>query len=305
MSNSSEIYAQGYEKWEGERHRDIPAWFLIGQAALRNLVSSSGCLVRTLCILGFGIYYFIVGMSALVHFQFETLKKWDFFRAFSVLSEQTAIEVTEIMIHKHLIMWPSLSFTLITMIIFGSQLISKDKRSNALQVYFSKAISRLDYVAGKLFAVAILVSLTTMVPSAMIILMGIVLAPDHSTFLQQSWYIPIVTGTYWLVLTLVVGGISLTFSSLFSRGYMAAVGIIGFIFFSSAFSALIIKIIGSSHLIKGFNMILSLKDIGNALFDLEVSSGGRLTWQVIDMGIIVALAFILVFKKIRPVEVIS
>ena len=305
----SEIYAQGYEKWDGDRTHVIPPWFLIGQTALRNLVSSSGCLARIVFIMMFGFYYIGVFFVGLMHYQLSSLGKYPLMapvaEIYDQLIQNTGLEVTEVLVHRVLILTPSLMFTLMAMLFYGSQLISKDKRANALQVYFSKAISRFDYVLGKYMAVAIITSTVTLVPSAMLILMGLVLAPDHTTFFAQAWYIPLITGIYWLLLTLSFGTITLAFSSFFSRGYMAAVGVVGFGFITTAFTGLVIALIGSSDMVGGFAWMVSVIKIGTALFKLEVSSWSELIWQIIDLSLICGAGVILIFRNIRPVEVVK
>jgi len=307
MTNKhSEIYSLGYEKWEGERGRALPPWVLIGRAGLKNLVGSSGCLVRTIFIVFFVLYYALIIVGTAVRMQLENLSgRWEWLRGFAEAFNELAPEVSETTQHMGAVLVPSLVFTTLAMVFYGAQLISKDKRANALQVYFSKAISRLDYVLGKFFAVGIITSLTTLIPSALILLFGLMFTTDHLSFIADSWYIPILTGAYWLLLTAVFGSIALFFSSCFNKGYMAGVAIIGFSFFCLVFASLAEVIFGASYFIDGLNWSISVYRLGYAIYDLNVENWGATFWRVIDLAIISGGATWLLFRNIRPVEVVK
>ena len=304
----SQIYQQGYEKWSGEREYFIPPWLLIGKTVLRNVFTHSGCLGRLffifVVIIPMGIYYFFALGSTFTFFQAENLKDLQFFSIFSQILQQLP-DISVGQINKSFVLIPSLVFTPIAMVFYGSQLISKDKAANALQVYFSKAISRWDYVLGKYFAVGVMTASVTLVPSAMILGVGLVFTTDYVLFFQQSWYIPFLTITYWAILTLVYGSITLAFSAMFSKSYMAAVGIIGFQIFCAVLSFLLIQIFGATDFLNGFNWAFSLWGLGSSIFDLSIESPSATFWRLIDMGLIAAAGVVVVFRKINPVEVIK
>ncbi len=302
-SNQSQIYEMGYEKWEGERKRSMPAMLLIAQASLRNLVSSSGCFGRFLFNTFYILYFSTLIMTTLVHFQAERLKQYAFFALFAEASDH--IGLTEAQYHGYLILYNALFYTCFACLFYGSQLISKDKRANAMQVYFSKAITRTDYFLGKFLAVGMLTASVTLVPSAMILGMGLFLNTNFTEFVQQSWYIPLLTGSYWLLLTAVMGSLTLMFSSFFDKSYMAGVSIIGFLVFFMVFSLITTQVLGAGDMMGGTNWIGSLIDVGTALYNLEVNDWPRLIWQLIDMGLLVVAASILILRNIRPVEVVS
>lgn len=305
ISKNSEIYGQGYEKWEGVRNHARPAWFLIGTSAIRNLLMSSGCLARSLFIVFFVIYYFWVNAQTIFRTQWETISQWEFLRDIGRSFDPSSLGVEEIFYHKMNTLYPSLFFCTLVMVFYGSQLISKDRQANALQVYFSKAVSRLDYVLGKFFAVGIMTSLTTLVPSAMILIVGLVLSPDRAEFLAQSWFIPFVAVAYWLLLSSVLGSVILFFSSSFDKGYLAAVSFIGFLFFAMVTSGLLMLIFGHRFFLEGLNWGAGLVHMGTVIFDREVTNWAETGWKLFDLLIITGVCGSLVFRQIRPVEVVK
>lgn len=304
-SKHSEIYSQGYEKWEGERFRARPVWYLIGTSAVRNLLASSGCLARALFIVFFVIYYFLVGASTIFRAQWHTITQWEFLRELGRSFDPTRLGLQEVSYHKIYTLYPSLFFCTLVMVFYGSQLISKDRQANALQVYFSKAVSRLDYVLGKYFAVGMMTSLTTLVPSAMILVLGLLLNPNRADFLAQSWFIPIVAVAFWLLLTLVLGSIILFFSASFDKGYLAAVSFIGFLFFAMVSSGLLSLIFGHRYFLDGLNWGFGIVHIGTAIFDRSVPNWAETGWKLFDLLLIAGVFGALIFRKIRPVEVVK
>jgi len=105
----------------------------------------------------------------------------------------------------------------------GPELIAKDLRAGALQVYYSRPLTRLDYVAGKLMIVGVFVALITLVPAVLLYVIGVVLAKELLVVPQTLHVLAGIVGAY-LVVALVAGVLVLTVSSLSRRS--AHVGIL-------------------------------------------------------------------------------
>lgn len=69
-------------------------------------------------------------------------------------------------------------------------LISRDVRSRAFLLYFSRPIGRLDYMFGKLVIPAVFLAAVTTLPALMLYLLGLVFSPDISAVLS-TWDIPL------------------------------------------------------------------------------------------------------------------
>ena len=282
---------------------------MIGRAVLRNVLAPSGCLGWLVFIFIFiiptGVYYFNITMGSLAQFQLENLKDSEYLGFLANFIIQSGIELSVLDINKHFILIPSLIFCPVAMVFFGSQLIAKDKAANALQVYFSKAISRMDYVLGKFFAVGVMTAAYSLVPTVLILTIGLFFNTDLVGFMSQSFYIPLLSMAYWLLLTLVLGSVTLVFSALFNKSYMAAVGLIGFPIFCLVMSFLLVSIFGATDLLNGLNWFMSIFHIGWDLFSLSVDNWNALFWRLFDLAVLVSLAIFIIFKKINPVEVIQ
>jgi ABC-type transport system involved in multi-copper enzyme maturation permease subunit len=92
-------------------------------------------------------------------------------------------------------------------------LISQDIRSRALLLYFSRPISRFEYIWGKLCVPSIFIILVTTLPALCLYSIALLMSPDIST-LPQTWDIPvrIIIATFGLVLP--TSAVALMLSSL-------------------------------------------------------------------------------------------
>lgn len=305
----SQIYKQGYEKWTGDRGRALPSFYLIGRAGLRNILKTSGCIGRLVQIFLFffplASFYFVILASTISRLQIENLKHWSFFEFFANMIDQSGIQLTEGEIHVYFLSVPSLIFSMAVMIFYGSQLIAKDKGANALQVYFSKAIDRGDYILGKYFTIGVLTSVVTLIPSLLMLVLGLLLTTDHLAFFKQAWYLPLSAVAFWLIFTYVVGTVTLSLSSFFTRPALAGVSIIGFAVFFFAVTGLVIAFFGTSYFLDGFFWVVTLVDYCNILYTGNVENWPKLFWQTFDLLLICGTLHFLMLRNIKPVEVVK
>jgi ABC-2 type transport system permease protein len=82
-------------------------------------------------------------------------------------------------------------------VVVAPTLISADLAHNALPLYFSRPLSRTQYIAGKVLVVAVLMSVVTWVPDVLLVLL-------QTAFEGMSWF-----GAYgWLLGSVVAAGLS-------------------------------------------------------------------------------------------------
>ena len=67
------------------------------------------------------------------------------------------------------------------------ELIANDLKSNALQLYFSKPLTRLDYIVGKIATILIMLECITFIPVYILFL-------EHSVLSQELTFIRDNTG---------------------------------------------------------------------------------------------------------------
>jgi ABC-2 type transport system permease protein len=106
-----------------------------------------------------------------------------------------------------------LFFTMILVLIVGPDLISQDLRFNAMPLYFSRPVRRLDYFAGKLGVIAVYLSAVTIVPILLAYGLGVVFSLDIQVLRDTAWLLAGCVA-YGLVVVLSAGTLILAISSL-------------------------------------------------------------------------------------------
>ena len=115
----------------------------------------------------------------------------------------------------------------------GAGLIANDRRANALQIYLSKPLTRVDYVVGKLATLLIFLIAVTWLPGILLLLMQMLFA-GNLTFLQANLFLfPAITAYAAVAVTMAAFSM-LALSSLSKSRRFVAVMYAGLIFFTAA-----------------------------------------------------------------------
>src|SRR5438552_19166944 len=91
-------------------------------------------------------------------------------------------------------------FVFIIAIYAGAGLIANDLKANALQIYFSKPITRRDYVMGKLGVLFFFLALPTLVPGMLLFFLAALFKSDSSFFEHIFWVPASVLGYSFLII---------------------------------------------------------------------------------------------------------
>ena len=105
--------------------------------------------------------------------------------------------------------------------LIAPSLIARDMRSRAFLLYFSRPLSRVDYVFGKSVVVWAYLAMITTVPATSLYVLGVLLSPDLSV-ISATWDLPlrILAASVWLIVP--TTAVSLCFSSLTTESRYAA-----------------------------------------------------------------------------------
>ncbi len=120
-------------------------------------------------------------------------------------------------------------------------LISQDIRSRAFLLYFSRPLTRGEYLLGKLSSVWVYLSLISTIPALALYVLGVLLSPNLSV-VSVTWDLPFRIVAASVVLMLPTSVLALCFSSLTQESRYAgfawfAVWILGWFTFGAATSA--------------------------------------------------------------------
>lgn len=184
----------------------------------------------------------------------------------------------------------------------GPSLISPDLTNNALPLYFSRPFTRVEYLAGKMSVLLILLSLITWIP-------GLILFAIQGDLAGWAW----TRSNLWLAGAIVMGPLLwITVLSLIAMAMSAwvkwkvAAGalILGVYFAGAGFGRAINGILRVKS-----GTLIDLSEVKSAIwgwmFRYDTSTGLDLTDAWIALGVACAICLWLLTKKVRAFEVVK
>jgi len=194
-------------------------------------------------------------------------------------------------------------FVFIVTIYVGAGLIANDRRANALQIYLAKPMMRSEYIAGKAAILFVFLSLVTLAPALLLLLLQVVFAGNF-TFLKNNLFLfpAIIVASLLQVLLATFTMLALSALSKSSR----YVGILyaGALFFTAAVYGAMVAITGSTKL-SYLSLGANLSQVVDVIFRLEPRYATP--WQVSLIVIIglITLSISVLERRVRPVEVVT
>ncbi|MFI5381372.1 MAG: hypothetical protein ACHRHE_18910 [Tepidisphaerales bacterium] len=134
--------------------------------------------------------------------------------------------------------WLQLRLAMILILLVGPSLISQDLRFNALPLYFSRPLRRIDYFVGKLGVIAVFLGRIIILPSLIAYVLGLLFSLDI-TIIRDTFRILLASLVYGLVITLSAGLLILALSSLSRNSRYIALCWLGIWFVSGIVATLL------------------------------------------------------------------
>lgn len=212
------IFDQGYQHWSGQLAGHAWRWLAVARHGVR--VGMKNRFLRVATILawlpaaGLGFILAVWGMveqkSEYAQFILPILA--------GLLGPQVYTDPLSIRLEAWTIFYDTflmleLRLSMILILIAGPGLISQDLRFNALPLYFSRPVRRLDYFLGKLGVIAWFLALVVIVPSLIAYLLGLLFSRDL-TIIPDTLPLLLAAVGYGAVMTLSAGTLILALSSL-------------------------------------------------------------------------------------------
>jgi ABC-2 type transport system permease protein len=185
----------------------------------------------------------------------------------------------------------------------GSGLIANDLRCNALQIYFSKPLRRVDYLLGKLGILFFFVLSVTLVPGLLLWLLHLMFAGTWEALQQNAW-IGLSILVYSLILALINGLLMLAFSSLSKNSRFAGLVFFAVYFFSESVYG-VLRVVSRDTSLAFCSLKNNYLRLGELLFD-RPSLYNMPAWPSILILIVLAVGSLaILFWRIKPVEVVK
>jgi len=194
-------------------------------------------------------------------------------------------------------------FVFLVTVTLGAVSIADDRRANALQIYLSKPLTRLEYIAGKLSVLMVFLLFITWVPALLLLVVQVGFAGNF-TFLKANAYLfPAIT-VYSLIEVLLVSICVMALSSLSTSGRFVGILYTALIFFSDALYGVMRAVTGSTS-VSWIAFGNNLAQLGDLIFRVPLRY--ETPWGIslaVVVGLI-ALSAVILERRVRGVEVVA
>jgi ABC-type transport system involved in multi-copper enzyme maturation permease subunit len=277
------IHDQSYRRYRGGKTSPGRAWTVIARAGIVNML-------RKRAFLGLLIFAWLPFVVRAVQIYVST----NFPQA--ALLAPTADMFRQFLEQQDF-------FVFIITIYVGAGLIASDRRANALQIYLSKPLMRSEYIAGKAMVLIVFLTLVTLVPALMLLVLQVMFAGSFEFLRKNAFLFPAITVGAMLQV-LVASFTMLALSSLSKSSRYVGILYAGIIFFTAAIFGAMYAITGDSSL-SWLSVSASLSQLVDVVF--RVKPRYLTPWPVsltVIVGLIV-LSISVLERRVRGVEVVT
>ena len=185
----------------------------------------------------------------------------------------------------------------------GAALIAQDRRANALQIYLSKPLTRIEYIVGKLSILMAFLLFITWVPAMLLLVVQVVFAGNFQFLTANAYLFPAIT-VYALVEVVMVSMAMLALSSLSANSRFVGILYTALIFFSDAIYNVLRAVTGGTGL-SWVSFGNNLAQVGDVIFRVPLRF--ETPWPV-SLAIVVALVVLsglVLERRVRGVEIVA
>jgi len=195
------------------------------------------------------------------------------------------------------------SFAIVLAALAGPSLIAPDLANGALPLYFSRPLSRTEYVVGRMLALVGLLSAVTWIPGVLLFLM-------QSGMAGWAWFVDnwmLGAGIFFgFVLWIVLVGLVALASSAYVKWRIIAGALVLGVFFIMAGAAELTNEVLRVRWASAFSPFVAMQQVWRAMLGVDAldSAPGAATC-LLALAAMVAVLLLVVERKLRPVQVIS
>lgn len=276
------IYDQTYRPYRGTFEPHTMRWWTIARAGLKHYLSRKGMLA----------FVFIAMIPAIV----RGVLIW--------LSHQGALTdfgIIDANFFRGYLTWQG-PFLLLICIWPGAILIARDLKTNAIQLYLSRPLTRRDYVIGKFAVIAGIGAILLPAPGLLLFLMQIGLS-DNTEFLRNNYWVPLSIMGYSAVVIAGAGLLSLAASAMTRSGRYAGLLFFAIVFVSQMVGTVLRLITGSPSFI-----VLSLPEMVNQVGGLFFGGLAEQVYVLPSMTVyaaLIALSLWVLRRRVKAVEIVT
>ncbi|HUE17309.1 MAG TPA: ABC transporter permease subunit [Planctomycetaceae bacterium] len=214
------IFDQGYQHWNGPLSGHAWRWLAITRHGVR--IGMKGRALRSFLLLSLmpavalvfalSLWGLVERKSELVAVIVQFLVSANLLNP-AVVADPRHYRVEIWTLCYTLFLSTELTLSMILVLLVGPELISQDLRFNALPLYLSRPLRRIDYLVGKLGVIAAFLGMVIIVPCLLAYVLGLLFSLDL-TILSDTYRLLLASVGYGLVIILSAGTLILALSSL-------------------------------------------------------------------------------------------
>jgi ABC-2 type transport system permease protein len=277
------IHDQGYRRFSGTREPRGRGWLVIASAGIKSILAKRP------------VIFLLI--AAWVPFAVEAVKFYltTTFGQLQVLatSAQTFREFLE---HQEV-------FIFFLTIYIGTGLIANDHRANALQIYLSKPLTRLEYVAGKAAILATFLLGVTLLPAVLLLAVQAMFAGNLTFIRTNAFLFPAIT-VYAFVQVALATATMLALSSLSKSARFVGIMYAGVVFFTDSVFATL-KYLMNAGFASLVSPTQSLAQLGDVIFRVPPRNDTPTVLSLLIVFGIIAVCALVLERRIRGVEVVA
>jgi len=280
----SPVHDQSYRRYQGKRERHGRGWLVIAGAGMRAVLAKKVFLGLLLL--------------AWLPFLVRTVQIY----AVTMYPQTSEVLPVNARMFQSFVEGQGL-FAFFVTIYVGAGLIANDRRANALQVYLSKPILRIEYIAGKLAVLATFLLSVTLLPAVLLVVMQVVLSGSVNLLREHPTLIPAVVLAS-LLRVIVASVTMLALSSISRSARYVAVMYTGVIFFAEAMYGVLSFVTGSTR-VAWISITGNFDVVTDAIFREAPRYETPATVSFIVLIGLVAVSVSVLERSVRGVEIVS
>jgi ABC-2 type transport system permease protein len=280
----SPIHDQTYRRYQGTRQALGRGWLVIAKAGIRSMLSRKA----------------FMGLSILAWAPF-VVRAVQMYLVTMYPQVGSVVPIDAKLFHDFLIQQGP--FVFFVTIFAGAGLIASDRRANALQIYLSKPLARIEYIGGKFAILAFFLLAVTLVPAFLLLLLQVLFSGSFSFLRANLFLIPAIT--LGSLIQVVVSAVTmLALSSLSKSGRFVAILYAGMTFFSEAVYGVMRGILGTSR-VAWVSVPANITQTTDAIFRTPLSTETPVLVSFLVLAGLVAVSISVLERRVRGVEVVS
>ncbi|HEV8240958.1 MAG TPA: hypothetical protein VGS57_16450 [Thermoanaerobaculia bacterium] len=282
------VHSHVFHPYAGERTSPRRAWMVVARYALSEVLA----LKKTIALLVLAAFPLLGGAVVIyLHHNLEAIK-------ILAIPLQALVPIDAKFFYYILLTQCYIAFGLTAAI--GARVLVNDLRDNALPLYLSRPLTRVEYVLGKAAAIAFLTSLVTWVPS--LLLFALQGSLDRAWMAANWWIGPAIFFGAWTAIPL-FALVCLAVASVIRRRAASEAAFVALFIVVPLIAGVVNQFLHMQWWIRFFLPAI-FESLWTPLFRLQQSNGLSATGALFSLAVALVLASTVLLKRVRAWEIV-